>query len=69
MKKKYREINRNEKKKLDVEIFLETNNFIETLPNGVKHKVSYKKRTLRIVKNLKYLQIIFIRRQSRLFKR
>ena len=24
--------------------FLETNNFIETLPNGVKHKVSYKKR-------------------------
>ena len=24
--------------------YLETNNFIETLPNGVKHKVSYKKK-------------------------
>ena len=24
--------------------FLETNNFVETLPNGVKHSVSYKKR-------------------------
>ena len=32
------------KKLLDVEIFyLETNTFIETLPNGLKHLVAYKK--------------------------
>ena len=42
-------------KRSDVEIFLlETNNFIETLPNGVKHFVSYKKRgTLQNTKKFK----------------
>ena len=40
--------------------FLETNFFIETLPNGVNHLVTYKKKVLcKIQKNLKFHQIIF----------
>ena len=34
---------------------LDTDNFIETLPNGIKHTVSYKKwEVYKILKNLKY---------------
>ena len=37
--------------------FLETDIFIETLPNGVQHLAAYKKKVLyKIPKNLKYLQ-------------
>ena len=38
---------------------LETNTFIETLPNGIQHLVAYKKKgSLQNTKNLKFLQII-----------
>ena len=37
---------------------LETNTFIETLPNGVQHEVAYKKRFLQNSKKYKFLQII-----------
>ena len=43
-----------DKKLLDVEIFLETDLFVETLPNGVKHLVAYKKKgTLQNTKKFK----------------
>ena len=39
--------------------FLETNTFIETLPNGIEYITTYKKKELyKILKNMKFQKII-----------
>ena len=51
---------------LDVEIFLNTNIFIETLPNGVRHFEAYNKEgTLRNTQNIWLLKITFLMGDNR----